>query len=170
MQTTPVIEAALRKRLQQAIDEFAAGSADRFGRLLGYTNGGYLREVLNGKKPVRDAIIQRTHAVKQMAGWFDPILESLPPGALLAGTGSRRDRLSDEAVDFACLYDQLNPQERARLRLLIMAARDGINPTHFPALPGRAKPEIRPNLDTFDSGLGDLDERPIPPHHRAKLD
>jgi hypothetical protein len=170
MQTTPAIEAALRARLRQAIDDFAGGSADRFGRLLGYTNGGYLREVLSEKKPVRDAIIQRTHAVKEMVGWFDPILQGLPPGALLAGSGSRRDRLSDEAVEFACLYEQLNPQERARLRLLIMAARDGINPTHFPALPGLAKADIHPQIDSFDSGLGDLDDRPTPPHHRARHD
>lgn len=170
MQTTPAIEAALRARLKQGIDKFAGGSADRFGRLLGYANGGYLREILNGSKPVRDAIIKRTHAVESMAGWFNPVLQSLTPGALLAGHGSRRERLSDEAVEFACLYDQMNPHEQARLRLLMMAARDGINPTHFPALPGKTKIEIRQQLDSFDSGLGELDERPFPPRHRSDKD
>ncbi len=61
----------MRQRLQEAVDKFAGKSADRFGRLIGYTNGGYVRECLNKIKPVRETLIERVHAAEGMGGWFD---------------------------------------------------------------------------------------------------
>jgi hypothetical protein len=66
----------LRQRLQEAVDKFAGGSADKFGQLIGYANGGYVRECLNRKKPVRESLIDRVHAAAGMAAWF---LEQLSP-------------------------------------------------------------------------------------------
>jgi hypothetical protein len=62
----------LRARLAEAVNALADGSADAFGRLLGYTNGGYVREALIGKKPVRAALIERVHELRP--GWFDAAL------------------------------------------------------------------------------------------------
>ncbi len=82
----------LRLRLAAAVDQFADGSADKFGRLIGYANGGYVREALNSKKPVRGAIIERASdsGVPGLVGWFDgveavpavlPRVSAMPAGA-----------------------------------------------------------------------------------------
>ncbi len=52
------------------MDAFAGGSADAFARIVGYVNGGYIREALNGKKPVREALIDRVHRCSGMEQWF----------------------------------------------------------------------------------------------------
>lgn len=77
MRSTPELDAKLQQRLRDAVERFAGGSADKFGRLAGYTNGGYVREVLNGTKPVREALIDRVHSHPDMAGWFDSLLTPL---------------------------------------------------------------------------------------------
>lgn len=74
MRSTPEIDAKLKARLQEAVNKIANGSADKFGQLIGYANGGYVREVLNNKKPVRETLIERVHARPEMAGWFDDII------------------------------------------------------------------------------------------------
>lgn len=78
MRSTPAIDEQLRARLIEAVQKLDDGSADAFGRRLGYTNGGYIREVLNGKKPVREALIARANATKELAGWFSSVLAKLP--------------------------------------------------------------------------------------------
>ena len=74
VRSNPLQDERLRKRLQEAVDHFAGGSADLFGRKLGYTNGGYIRELLRGPKPVRGAVIERMDAVEGMGGWFDDVV------------------------------------------------------------------------------------------------
>lgn len=76
VRSTPEQDERLRQRLQEAVDKFASGSADKFGQLIGYANGGYVRECLNKKKPVRESLIDRVHAAPGMAGWFS---EQLSP-------------------------------------------------------------------------------------------
>jgi hypothetical protein len=70
MRSTPERDAWMRQRLQEAVDGPAGGSADKLGRMLGYTNGGYIREILKGAKPVRAAIIERANDVDELRGWF----------------------------------------------------------------------------------------------------
>ena len=84
MRSTPEQDKTLRARLQEAVDHFGDGSADQFGRLVGYANGGYIREILNNKKPVREALIGRVHAHPGMAGWFDAALSSVSAADLAA--------------------------------------------------------------------------------------
>lgn len=78
MRSTPAVDAELQELLAIAVKRFAGGSVDAFARLIGYeTNGGYLREILSGKKQVRDAIIQRVHGTAGMEEWFMPALNKL---------------------------------------------------------------------------------------------
>jgi hypothetical protein len=70
MRSTPEKDACLRKRLAEAVETFAGGSADAFGRKVGYANGGYIREALSAKKPVREALIDRVHGCREMENWF----------------------------------------------------------------------------------------------------
>lgn len=59
MRSTPKKDESLRQRLAEAVERFSEGSADDFGRKIGYANGGYVREALSGKKPVREALLVR---------------------------------------------------------------------------------------------------------------
>lgn len=74
MRSTPAIDEKLRLRLDEAVTKFADGNTDLFGRKLGYLNGGYIREAISKKKPVREALIERVHGTEEMRGWFDFIL------------------------------------------------------------------------------------------------
>ena len=91
--------------------EFAGGSADAFGRLTGYTNGGYIREVLNKKKPVREALIERVHAAKGMAGWFLPVLSEV----------SAQDINNSDEAQLLAAFRALHPGSPARQRILAYA-------------------------------------------------
>ncbi len=87
MRSTPAIDEQLRLRLSEAVERFAGSSVDKFARLIGYTNGGYVREVLGQKKGkfVREALIDRVHNVRavtpdapaELANWFEPVLSAL---------------------------------------------------------------------------------------------
>lgn len=85
MRSTPEQDEQLRLRLQAAVDQFAGGSADKFGQMVGYANGGYVRECLKMKKPVREALIDRVHATSGMQGWFSAFLTPIA-AADIAGT------------------------------------------------------------------------------------
>lgn len=65
------------RRLQEAVDQFAGGSADAFARLIGFANGGNVRQVLSGKRPLRESIIHRVHEHELMQGWFDAVLSGI---------------------------------------------------------------------------------------------
>lgn len=68
----PKKEDWLRRRLQEAVDKFDGGSADAFGRRIGYTNGGSVRQSLSGKpgRSVQPAVIERAHRLPELSGWF----------------------------------------------------------------------------------------------------
>ena len=89
MRSTKAIDDALRDRLEAAVRDFAGGSADEFGRMCGYKNGGYIRECLNRKKPVREALIFRTNssAHAQLHGLFNDLL----PAVALADVQSKTE-------------------------------------------------------------------------------
>lgn len=115
MRTNPARDAQLRQRLQEAVDAAGGGSADAFGRLLGYMNGGYVREALTGKKPVREALVERVHRVKGMEGWFAACLPEPAPSAL-----SGPQLTADEAKLLRAFRDL--PPKRAAGRLADLIA------------------------------------------------
>jgi hypothetical protein len=77
VRTTPELDRLLRERFVAACKKETNGNADAFGRLLGYTNGGYVREIVRGVKPVREAIIERVQALPGYAGWFADLMPPL---------------------------------------------------------------------------------------------
>jgi hypothetical protein len=78
------------------------------------------------------------------------------------GAAQRLDGLSAEAVKFAREYEKLDPAERQRLRLLMLAARNGTNPTGIKPAPWREREA------PADSGLGELDDKPARRSHHRK--
>jgi hypothetical protein len=114
MRSTPERDAWLRERLIEAVKQFAGGSRDKFGRLLGYTNGGYIREIIDGKKPVREAILERACGVKELAGWF----EGGPDAVFVSPEGTVT--LVEMKVPSADTGFEVSPEERD----LVLAYRD----------------------------------------------
>lgn len=105
MRSNPERDAWLRERLREAVAVHANGSADKFGRMLGYTNGGYIREILDGKKPLRSAIIERAASVKALQAWFD-----YPGAAASAGDAAPRSfsSLSGQEAQLVMLARELD--------------------------------------------------------------
>ena len=81
------LEQWMRRRLDEAVQKLADGSADKLGRLMGYANGGFVREILKGSKPVGNAILSRIEQVPGGSGWF----KSAPgqPAAIAAERSTR---------------------------------------------------------------------------------
>jgi len=103
----------MRRRLAEAVAHFADGSADKMGRLLGYANGGFLREIAKGVKPVGKAIVARMENVEGGAGWF-----AAAPGGLSAALPEAKkstDTFSPRAARIARRLDALTSEaERAK--------------------------------------------------------
>lgn len=59
-----------RKRLEQAIASLAAGNVTAFGRLLGYRDGAFVRQMLAGTRAVSDKTVRAIEAHYGMGGWF----------------------------------------------------------------------------------------------------
>ena len=115
VRSTPEQDARLRARLAEAVRVFASGSADRFGQMIGYTNRGYIREIIGKKgKPVREQIIARVHATSGMEGWFTGYLN--PVSAADAGL-----TVSRAAQEVARLYDRLPADKRVLIDALVHA-------------------------------------------------
>lgn len=104
-------DARLTARLVEAVDQVAGGSADRLGRMLGYTNGGYIREIVNGKKPVRRMLIERfksagaSKADPRLPAWFDEVTGGDGEFGNLSPDGWRMSLSEDPALDARSLVD-----------------------------------------------------------------
>lgn len=87
---------------------------------------------------------------------------------LATGDGSETggDALSPEAIKIAQAYERMNPGERHRLRLLILAARDGVNPSNITSPNQGEGSETGSALD-LDSGLGELAPENLKPKRRS---
>ena len=133
VRSTPEQDERLRLRLVEAVDKFAGSSADKFGQMIGYANGGYVRECINKKKPVRETIIDRVHTTEGMAGWFSACLTPISAG----------DVAESEERDLLTVFLALPPGSAARREVLgfargiAAATRPSVVP---PAIPARLSP------------------------------
>lgn len=121
-------EAWMRRRLQEAVDKLADESADKLGRLMGYTNGGFVREILKGTKPVGKAIVTRINRVPGGLDWFKTDEEK----ALEEAKGRVGKEMSTEGVPPGTSPQALNLARRfdalvdAENRELAFAALDSL--------------------------------------------
>lgn len=60
------------ERLQAAIDRLTDGNKTAFARLLGYSDGAFIRQMLSGKRPIGEKLIRTIEAHQGMDGWFSP--------------------------------------------------------------------------------------------------
>lgn len=125
MRSTPEIDRRLRERLIEAVDKECGGNADAFGRKLGYTNGGYIREIIRNVKPVRESLIDRVHGLPGYEGWFSDLLPAVVAGDLAEKLAAIRaadesyyvDRFSAAARSLARQFDSV-PDGEGKIRLL----------------------------------------------------
>lgn len=94
----------MRRRLDEAVQQLADGSADKLGRLMGYTNGGFIREILKGTKPVGKAIVARIESVQGGNGWFAGCPHGIATAPQLAESGPA---FSSRALNLAQRFDAL---------------------------------------------------------------
>lgn len=118
MRTTPEIQAKLRERLQAAKER--AGSAEKLGKLLGWANGGYVRQFLSDNEKTRRAITQelviRANESPEpwLHAWFDGIL---PPIAKVDIAQAQVARAAKAAWPFTRMsqaqWESMNPLQQA---------------------------------------------------------
>jgi len=59
------------ERLVAAIDDLDGGNKTAFGRRLGYKDGGHVRQMCAGTRPITEKTVERIEAMPGMTGWFD---------------------------------------------------------------------------------------------------
>lgn len=126
MRSTPELDSKLKARFIAALEKAAGGNADAFGRMLGHMNGGYVRQIVSGDKPVRESIIERVHALDGYSSWFSDLFPPLvaadirqratvdlfgpQPSLAAQAIGRRFDAIQDVAVKdrlYALLMDEI---------------------------------------------------------------
>lgn len=103
-----------------------------------------------------DAVYDAAVAARVYAQLFGAEAHEPPPAPYSKPAKPARTRLSADAQALAQIYDEMTPEERQKLRLMLWVVKPGINPTHFPAPP----PD---HVDEHDSGLSSLDQPPADP-------
>ena len=58
-------------RLEAAIEKLTGGNKTAFGRLLGYKDGGHVRQMVAGTRPITEKTIRHIEQMAGMANWFD---------------------------------------------------------------------------------------------------
>lgn len=68
-----------RELLSKAIDRLTQGDRSAFGRRLGFKDGAFIRQMLNGSRAVSEKTIRLVESVPGMQGWFTQAEGSQPP-------------------------------------------------------------------------------------------
>lgn len=64
------IQEQRRARLADAVDRLCAGNVTAFGRLLGYSGGAFVRQMLLGNRAVSDKTVRHIESLRGMREWF----------------------------------------------------------------------------------------------------
>ncbi|WP_106856076.1 S24 family peptidase [Caballeronia novacaledonica] len=65
--------------LKAAIDRVSEGNISEFGRRLGYKDGAFVRQMLNGSRVVSEKTIRAVEAIPGLRGWFNSASVSAAP-------------------------------------------------------------------------------------------
>lgn len=58
-------------RLTAAVQRCCAGNRSEFGRLLGYKDGAFVRQMLAGSRPVTEKTVRQIEEIPGLRGWFE---------------------------------------------------------------------------------------------------
>ena len=70
------VQALRQLRLKAAVDHLCKGNENAFGRLLGYQDGAFVRQMLGGTKSITEKTVAKIEALPGMEHWF----ASVPSG------------------------------------------------------------------------------------------
>jgi len=68
-----------RELLSKAIDHLTLGDRSAFGRRLGFKDGAFIRQMLNGSRAVSEKTIRHIESIPGMRGWFTQADGNEPP-------------------------------------------------------------------------------------------
>lgn len=94
-------------RLQAFIDAFFAGNKSAAGRALGYRDGAFLGQMLQGARPITEKTVAQIHALQGAQNWFvtDQTIAVQPVSELDSLTGRLR-QLDQPARESAAVLMQ----------------------------------------------------------------
>lgn len=58
--------------LRKAVEKVAQGNATEFGRMAGYKDGAFIRQMVAGDRPITEKTIERLENIHGLKGWFSP--------------------------------------------------------------------------------------------------
>lgn len=67
--------------LVQAVQRVSDGNKTAFGKMLGYKDGAFVRQMASGARPITEKTILQIEALPGMSGWFTGALPPSPNGA-----------------------------------------------------------------------------------------
>jgi hypothetical protein len=73
-----------RHRLELAVAHLTGGNVTALGRLLGYRDGAFVRQMLSGNRAVSDKTVRAIEALRGMEGWFSHQAAAAPPSLGIA--------------------------------------------------------------------------------------
>ena len=68
-----------RELLSKAIDRLTQGDRSAFGRRLGFKDGAFIRQMLNGSRVVSEKTVRLVESIPGMHGWFTQAEGTQPP-------------------------------------------------------------------------------------------
>lgn len=68
-----------RELLSKAIDRLTQGDRSAFGRRLGFKDGAFIRQMLNGSRAVSEKTVRLIESIPGMHGWFTQAEGDQPP-------------------------------------------------------------------------------------------
>lgn len=86
-----VLQLHRRHRLELAATRLTGGNVTALGRLLGYRDGAFVRQMLSGNRAVSDKTVRAIEALRGMQGWFAGPASAAPVPALVAEPVARYD-------------------------------------------------------------------------------
>jgi hypothetical protein len=90
------------------------GGRAALGRLLGLTSGAFIRQMIDGERPITEKTIKALQGLEGCAGWFDSPIRTPPPSPATSEDpfGALTDEERRFLADFRILLD--NDRERCR--------------------------------------------------------
>lgn len=80
-------------RLNAAVAYLASGNKTEFGRLLGYKDGAFIRQMVSGGRPISEKTVRQIEELPKMRGWFeDAGGEQVDDGTSLVRSGQVTDQ------------------------------------------------------------------------------
>lgn len=125
--------------LKAAIDRATDGNVSAFGRRLGYKDGAFVRQMLNGSRPVSEKTIRQVEAIPGLRGWFNSTL-SAPAGDEHTIDGAHASIKETNrpviAMESTAAHDTLDPSQLSVAQRVAAALSTKVGPAEFASVIG----------------------------------